>query len=420
MPALSRRKFLLTSSIATLAAHPFFSALAAQLGNRKLLLVGTSTGRSGSKGVYTYAFDPATGALEQLALAAECNSPTFMALSPDQKFLFTVNGGFRSPNAPAPPPPAPGQRRAGFGGSGGLISYAFDKSTASLSMINEVAAGPSAGVYVCTDHTGRCVFVANYGGGTMESFQVAPSGKLSDAVFSVKYPPAPDDPKKTSKAHRVTVSPGNGYLMVNDLGLDMIHVYKLDPATAKLTPANPPQWLSAPGAGPRALRWHPNKKIAYCVNELHPTVNVLGWDEKKGVLTTLQEVRLVPTDYTGLCAPGDIVFDKKFQHAYVSSRHAVATTDFSAPGPDDFIATIKVAKNGLFSLPAGTTPTRTPAGGIRPRDLTLDPTDSWLLIADQDSNSITVLRRDHKSGQLAPAVTTTVSIGSPMCLIFPS
>lgn|GEM_PF-139338 len=425
---LSRRAFLQGTSMAALAAHPWFAALAAELGNRKLLLVGTSTGRSGSKGVYTYAFDPATGALEQIALAAECNSPTFMALSPDQKFLYTVNGGFMSPQtataAAAPPPPVQsatqsgqpgrGQRRPGGGGGGGLTSYAFDKAAGTLTRINEVAAGPSAGVYVCSDHSGRCVFVANYGGGAMESFQVDANGKLSAAVTSVKFAAPENDPKKVSRAHRVTVSPGNGYLMVNDLGLDMIHVFKLDAATAKLTPADPPQWLSAPGAGPRALRWHPNKKIAYCVNELHPTVNVLGWDEKKGVLTTLQEIRLVPEDYKFKCAPGDVVFDKKWQHAYVTSRHADATTDFSAPGPDDFMATFKVDKHGMLTFVE-----RTACGGIRPRDLTLDPTDNWLLIADQDSNNIAVVKRDAKTGKLSDTITTTNKLGSPMCLIFP-
>jgi 6-phosphogluconolactonase len=406
--ALTRRRFLQGTAMTALTAHPAFSALAATLGNRMLLLVGTGGGRSGSKGIYTYAFDPATGALEQLALAAEASSPSFLALSPDEKFLFAVVGGFRAPGAaaaPPPPPRVPGQpgRRGGNGGGGGLISYTFDKAAGTLTQINEVAAGRGAGA-----------FVANYGNASMESFQIDPNGKLSDVVSAEQYPAAAGDPKKTSHPHRVTVSPGNGYLMVNDLGLDMIHVYKFDAATAKLTPADTPAWIGAPGSGPRGLRWHPNKKIAYCVNELHPTVIVLSWDEKKGVLTQIQEVRLVPEDWKDMCAPGDIVFDKKWQHAYVTSRHAVATKDFSQPGPDDFMATFKVAKDGKLTFID-----RTPAGGIRPRDCSLDPTDGWLLIADQDSNTITVIKRDKKTGILAKTVTTTEKIGAPMCLIFP-
>jgi len=65
MQRISRRRFIQGSSLLALGAHPWFAALAKDLGKRKLLLVGTGTsGRSTSKGVYTYAFDTKTGELE--------------------------------------------------------------------------------------------------------------------------------------------------------------------------------------------------------------------------------------------------------------------------------------------------------------------------------------------------------------------
>ncbi len=327
-----------------------------------------------------------------------------MALSPDQKFLYTLNGGFIPPGQPTPPPPQPGQRQRGGGGGGAVSSWVFNNKTGAMTLVNEVSAGPGGGAYICVDHTGTCVFVANYGAGSAQSFKVGPDGKLGEMVENIKYPPAENDPKKVSHAHRTSVSPDNGYLLVNDLGLDKIHIYKLDVATAKLTPAR--EWLSAPGAGPRALRWHPNKKIAYIVNELAPTVTVCSWDEKTGKLTTIQDVRMVPDNYSAPegkgCAPGDIVFDKKWEHAYVTSRL------------DDFLATFSVGKD--FKL---TFVERTTSGGIRERDLTLDPTDNWILVANPDSNNIAVMARDQKTGRLSNTVTTSVPLGQPMCLIFP-
>ena len=84
--------------MAALAAHPLSKALAAELGKRHLLLVGTTGGRNGSggKGVYKVAFDSKDGSLEILDVA-ECNSPQFMALSKDEKYLYTLNGGFLPP-----------------------------------------------------------------------------------------------------------------------------------------------------------------------------------------------------------------------------------------------------------------------------------------------------------------------------------
>ena len=143
MTALSRRRFIQGTTMAALAAHPISKALAAELNGRHLLLVGTSTGRSGSKGVYKYAFDSKTGALEQLDVT-ECNNPQFMALSPDQKYLFTLNGGFVPAGQPAPPPPQPGQRQRGGGGGGAASSWAFNNKTGEMTLINEVSAGPVA------------------------------------------------------------------------------------------------------------------------------------------------------------------------------------------------------------------------------------------------------------------------------------
>ena len=122
MNAISRRRFIHGTSMAALAMHPISKALAAELNGRHLLLVGTATGRSGSKGVYKYAFDSKTGGLEQLDVT-ECNNPQFMALSPDQKYLYTLNGGFVAPGQAPPPPPQPGQRQRGGGaGGGGAVS----------------------------------------------------------------------------------------------------------------------------------------------------------------------------------------------------------------------------------------------------------------------------------------------------------
>ncbi len=443
MDALTRRGFVKGSMLATLAAHPLSQALAAQLGNRHLLLVGTSgNANRGGKGVYKVAFDSTNGSLEVLDVT-ECNSPQFIALSKDEKFLYTLNSGFMTPEqkaaadaaakaAAAAPPPAPGApgargRRGGGGGAGsggGAVSaYTFNNKTGAMSLINEVSCGQAgSGVYICVDHTNSSCYIADYGGGSIGTFRIEPNGALSELVEFYKYPAAADG--TTSKAHRVTVSPGNGWLLVNDLGLGCIHVCKMDPKTAKLTPADPPQWTAEPGSGCRGLRFHPNGKIAYVVDELKPTLYVLSWDEKAGKLTTLQgPIADVPPGYKGgqgmrcgadgctpdakgpngaTSAPGDIVFDKDWKHAYVTSRL------------DDFIATFNVEKDFKLTWIENTT-----SGGVRERDLALDPTDNWLIVANPDSNTVDVMKRDPKTGRLANTATTHLSLPQAQCVIFP-
>ena len=281
MMRISRRSFVQGSSAAALIAGPWAS-LAKSAGER-LLFVGTQTTK-GSKGIYAYNFNSATGELTEKGLAVEAEMPTFLALSPDSKTLFAANELDEYE----------GKK------SGAISSFTIDRQAAKLKKINEVSAGGPGTCHLSVDHTGRCAFVANYGGGSAASFAVDKAGKLSEAVSFFQYEGHGPKPQQTGpRGHRVTVSPDNRYLFVNDLGLDEIHVYHLDAATAKLTAQDPPAWKAKAGSGPRALRFHPNGRWVYCLNEVGSSVNVLDWDAKKGVLTTAQLISTVPEGHTG-------------------------------------------------------------------------------------------------------------------------
>ena len=56
----------------------------------RLVYIGTYTGDV-SKGIYAFRFDDGTGALTPVGLVAETKSPSFLAVSPNRKFLYAVN-----------------------------------------------------------------------------------------------------------------------------------------------------------------------------------------------------------------------------------------------------------------------------------------------------------------------------------------
>lgn len=385
MSNISRRQFILSSSAAALGLHSF-SGWAKESGKDHLLLVGTmTTAPSTSQGIYTYRFNSSTGELEQIALAARSDNPTFIALTPDESHLYSVNE----------------VRQFDGKQTGSVSGFSFDKRQKTLAAINQSPSMGGGPTHITTDHTGRCVFAANYGGGSAVSFLADARGRLSEPVSFFQYTSDPQKHERKSHAHRVTVSPDNRFLLVNDLGLDVIHIYRLDAKTAKLTPHDPALWRAKEGYGPRALRFHPNGRWVYCVNELKPTVNVLEWDKRKGTLTTVQDVSLVPSGYEGKCAPGDIVFDQASRFAYVTSRL------------DDFMATFTVSpRDGKLTFLQ-----KSSCGGHRPRHLALDPTGAWLLIANQDSDNIAVFARNHRTGRLAET-GKSFPLDKPMCLVF--
>lgn len=384
MKQINRREFVFGSAALAVAGSRGF-ALAQGVGEGKLLLVGTQTSGA-SKGVYAYSFDGTAGELKQIGLAAEADNPTFLALAPNGRTVLVAN-----------------ELDTYEGKSGGAVSsYTLDRLSARLTKLNEVASQGGGTCHVAFDRTGRSAFAANYGGGSAASFSVGAEGRLSPAVSFFQYTGSGPDAQrqKAPHAHRVTVSPDNRFLLVNDLGLDVIHIYKLDAGTAKLTPNEPAVWRSTPGAGPRALQFHPNGRFAYCVTEMASSVVVLRWNAQPGVLETVQEVAMRPPDFQGTTAGDDIVIDREARFAYATDRF------------DDIIATFSISSaDGRLTLV-----NRTSCGGKVPRHLTLDPSGRWLLVANQASDNISVLARDVRTGQLAAG--KSFPLAKPQCLVF--
>lgn len=380
MVGMDRRKFLTGMAIAPFAARAWgWRAKMAGTAER-VLFVGTQTTPGTSKGIYTYRWNPEKGELSQQELAAEVDMPTFLALAPGGHHLYACNE--RPKN-------------------GGVTAFAVHGRN--LTKLNAVSAEGDGTTYVSTDHTGRAVFCANYNSGSMSSFHVEPTGALSDAVSHFQYhghgPNA--DRQEGPHAHRAIPSPDNRYVLVNDLGLDCIHVYHLDAATAKLTPNDPPQWNATPGSGPRALEFHPNGRWAYCVCEMESTVLVLHWNPHNGTFTEVQKIHLTPKDYTGPTATGcDIRLTHDGRFAYAANR-----------GYDELYAFSIGAEGRLNEI------NNLGSGGATPRHLALDPTERFVLAANQVGDNIVVFPRDRKTGALL-ASTQSYPISRPQCLVF--
>jgi 6-phosphogluconolactonase len=381
---ITRRRFIFGSAALPVVGWPGFG-LAEEFGEGRLLLVGTQTSGT-SKGIYAYSFEAGQGELKLVGLAAEADNPTFLALSPNRRTVLVAN-----------------ELDTYEGKSSGAVSsYTLDRAKARLTKVNEVASLGGGTCHVAFDHTGRSAFAANYGGGSAASFSIGEDGRLSPAVSFFQYSgQGPDkERQKGPHAHRVTVSPDNRFLLVNDLGLDAIHVYRLDAGTAKLTVNDPPAWRSAPGAGPRALQFDPNGRFAYCVEEMASAVAVLRWNAQAGVLESVQEVVMRPQEFQGTTGASEIVIAPDGRFAYAADRF------------DDIIATFAISpETGRLTLL-----NRTSCGGKVPRHIALDPSGRWLLVANQVSDNIAVLARDTKTGQLTEGKSFPLS--RPQCLVF--
>jgi len=390
LTAPSRRSFLKQTAVLSVVAvsggsHLFADTPAAS----KRILVGSGT----PDGILAFAWDDKTGELQPEGIAAKISHSTWLDFSPDRRYLYVASELDEFEGQP----------------SGAVGSFGF--SGGKFTPISLVASHGGGTCHLTTDHTGRVVICANYSGGSASSF-LPKDGNLGQAVWTEHYKgypgpgPVPDR-QEQAHAHFASVSPDNRYAFINDLGADKIHIYKLSSETGMLTPAG--AYNAKPGDGPRTLHFHKSGKVAYCVNELNSTVTVLAWHVSDGSFTPIQTVPLLPegtsTKHGDVTNTGcDLVLTKDGRFAYFANRG------------DDFLIGFHIDTATGKLTPFDGNP-RSSCGGKTPRNFRLDPSERWMLVANQGSSNLSVFARDPKTGRLSdqgknyPAAT-------PMCIVF--
>jgi len=350
---------MITASAATLSASaaPSFAAPAKQR-----VFVASSA----PDGILAYDWDPATGELTAAGPAAHIDKVAWITYSADHQYIFSAS------------------ELSTFNGkpTGEVASFRVENGA-----LQPVSGKNSAGVGTChvaLDRTGKVLVSADYTGGSAASFQVN-AGQLSDAVWTEHYTVHGPDPVRqpTAHAHFVSYSLDNRFVYINDLGGDSIHIYSLDTESAKLTSAG--TFHAKPGVGPRTLHFHPNGHTAYSVNELVSTVDVLEWNKSDGSLSPVVNIPMLPADYHGATRACDTVITRDGKFVYFANRD------------DDFLYAFHAdPKTGAL-----TPMTRSSCGGKTPRNFVLDPTEHWMLVANQDSNVISVFKRNPETGVLS-------------------
>ncbi len=355
--------------------------------------VGTYT-RGESKGIYLYRFDESTGRLSSLGLVAEMASPSFVVTSPNHHYLYALSEmPDRSANAPRSHGPV----------LGSISSFAINPKTGALKFLDSASSGGVGPAHVGLDQTGKILFVANYGSGSVASYAIRPDGSIGAMTGFDQHHGHSVNPQRQSwpHAHEAVVSPDNRFLYTPDLGLDRVLIYRINEAKRTITPNNPAYGAVNPGLGPRHIAFAPNGKFAYVVCEMGSAVVAFSYDSKTGALTPIQTISTLPAGFSGQSAAAEVQIDKTGRFLYASNRGQNTITEF-----DIDKSTGKLTPVQNISIQ-----------GEIPRNFVIDPTGRYLLVANQDSNNMVVFKIDAANGHLAPA-GQNLPIGAPVCLQF--
>jgi|UniRef100_UPI0037852645 6-phosphogluconolactonase len=345
-------------------------------------LVFVSAFASGEKaGIHAFGFDSEKGTLKPLKRTTGVQKPFFIALSPDRRFLYSIDE---------------------FGGKDNFVAaFAIEGRGGDLRALNRHNSRGTAACYVDVDPTGKSVIVANYSSGNVASLPVKSDGSLGEAVSFFQHRGSGGDPErqKGPNAHCFVVSPDGKHALAADLGIDKVMIYALDAATAKLVPnAAQPFAKLAPGSGPRHLVFHPGGKLVYVISELANTVTVFDWNAADGTLKEKQTIATLPKDFTGKSATADLKITPDGKHLYGTNRG------------HDSLASYRIAEDGTLTLLA-----IEPSGGKGPQNLLISPDGRWLLCANMPGNNVVVFKIDSASGSITPH-GTPVEVPMASCL----
>jgi 6-phosphogluconolactonase len=350
--------------------------------------VGTYTGgTAGSKGIYRFDFDSASGNLTGRTLAAEVKNPSFLAIHPNRRFLYAV-----------------GELDRFQGKSSGAISaFAIDSKTGDLKLLNQQPSGGAGPCHLVVDKKGKHVLAANYSGGSVCVLPIASDGHLSPSTAFQQHHGSSINKSRQEgpHAHSINLDPANRFAFVADLGLDKVMIYKYDSDKGSLVSNDSPAVVIPTGSGPRHFAFHPDGRHAYVINELTSTVTAMDYDPDHGVLKPIQTISTLPADFHGETTCAEVQVHPSGKFLYGSNRGHNSIAIFSIE-----------AKSGRLR------PFGHQIENIKtPRNFAIDPKGNFLLVANQDSNSIVVFRIDPSTGGLIPS-NTKVEVPMPVCIKF--
>lgn len=353
---------------------------AVPLVSRVPLYVGTYTDGE-SRGIYRLEFDPTTAAFTPARLVAQAVNPTFLAWHPTRPWLLAVSE----------------TDTVGPDRSGGLLSYRVGDDGA-LTPIGQTSTGGAGACHLSVDRSGRHVLVANYGAGSVASFHLRADGGFGRASGVLQHAGAGPHPTRQTRphAHAIAVAPGERFVIAVDLGTDALLIYRWNAARGTLTAHTTPFVKTSPGAGPRHVAFDPSGRYAFVINELDSTLTSYAWDGDAGTLTRRATVSTLPRGWSGDNTTAEVVVHPTGRVVYASNRG------------HDSIATVAVTDDGRLSVVDIQS-----SGGRTPRHFTLDASGSYLLAANQDSDSIAAFRVDAVSGTLVDT-GTRAQVWSPV------
>jgi 6-phosphogluconolactonase len=305
-----------------------------------------------------------------ISQAVVTSDPSFMALSSDRAFLYSVNEGVSTVSA-----------------------FSVNATNGNLTFLNQKPSNGGAPAHIVVDASGRNVLVANYDGGSVTVFPIQTNGTLGTATAHIQHPGS------SPHAHCVTIDASNHFAFVCDKGLNQVRSYVFDPVAGTLTTNATLITSMATGSGPRHMVFDPQCKRAYVICETTSTIVGFNYDATNGILTAFQTVSTLPPGGFSGNTTAEIAVHPSGRFVYGSNRGYNSIVVYAVDQADGRL-----------------TPVQQQTTGATPRSFAIDPTGSFCIVAGQNSNDIRLYTIDQQSGLLTDT-GKKLTASLPVCVL---
>jgi 6-phosphogluconolactonase len=330
------------------------------------------------EGIYCFDFDPDNGQL-QMKHVQPATNPSYLCI-PSTKYLYTHTEVLEAKNPR-------------------VQAFKINMNDFSLQLINEQEIPGGCPCHINFSKRYNCILVACYETGNTILCPVAQDGKLLPQTKILQHHGSSINHLRQEKAHAhaVMIDDLCNNILVTDLGIDKVIVYEMLVVNGMLEAKLRQSVSLPPGSGPRHFAFHPGMEHAFVLNELTGTITLMRYSD--GYLEPLYSYRVLPKEFKEAASAAAVRISADGKFIYTTDRG------------DDCVSVLRFDSNTETLEVID----RQKTLGKTPRDINLDPTGSWLLASNQDSDSIAIFKIDKKTGMIMPKHLFE-KIKSPVCL----
>lgn len=325
-------------------------------------LVGTYTDNP-SQGINIISFNQKTKVLSLEKTVSGIENPSFVITNKAQNIVVAVE-------------------ETGSPQGGKVTSYSFNKKTNTFTKKSSFFTKGNDPCTLAFSPNEDFILVGNYSGGSLSVFPINANGELSDASNFIQFEGKSINTQRQEKphVHCIVFHPKEKVVFVTDLGKDVINIIPYNENSKTFLQQDQIISVKLPaGSGPRHLAFNKSGTVLYATFELTNKVAVFSYKDKH--LTLHSRVQLAAITNNGSAAELRLSNDEKFLYASVRDN-------------DNFISVFKIDKqNNLTEIQKVPT-------GKAPRNFIITENQKNILVANQNSNLISVYDRDEKTGLL--------------------